>query len=907
MALLYEKRGYMSLDKVFWRVFMVKKQLLRGGIALLAVLFALGIAGCDGDSDSGDGKSSNTQLISISIAGGSPGTFSNAMAKDTWQAVTEFVTAKLADSQKTDALVTLTRGAQFKGTVEIARVAEGATAATFAAYAAGTTKFTFVHGDRIFIKMIAEDGTTRYYGAKVEIGTDAGVKSITFDLQEVDEYGTPGASLAAAVAGHILMAAPDRTAGLNVAVTMNDPGATVIFGISTAAESTWTGTARDIKFADGEFLGVKATSASGTVSQYYRISVELMPTLEIAFGTPTLGEDDYIDPLWENIEWVPIAKRNRAESSQEFIDDPSTSGQAKLLWDENGLWLMVEVTGPVSTNENYTYQGSSVELFINEGYPTATTGNFSDKGGQYRLDADGLRSGDPDAAVLAFNALGKFKAFKRVNTSGADGYTVIFQGPWRFSGNYPLKDDKDISLEIQINAANLDGVGRVGVLKWYNTSANTYQTPSVLAPAKLKLGNNTLPIQSPGITTQPAGQQVPLNTAITPLTVAATSPDGGTLSYQWYSSQGGNSGGSPIDGATTASYTPTVSTATIADFYYYVVGTNTKGCESKTNTSNVARIRIFNPNAALADIELVSPTHALWNAEENAIVVNAGGQYGTFVTLPISGDVSLVDFIRLDVTFEGFLADNVAAIKPADQESAFYDNDIIANVRNGAGVSNNFGYNATGGVRNGGSTLSYALTDVHKEMDFSGGAGDIQLNLKFGTNKEPGIRKFHIKSVKFKLLSGPDINVAFTADMLGGSGSPEVVGGGTGYKYTTTNYGQTANFKINIGSFKLADYSKISFTINSEGGDPNFKACFVLGSSTPSFSLVSNSANNVTTYIADGYNNPNIGNTHPVDLVLSIDKAKDLTSSLTGDIYLCIFINSSGCTYTITNFKIYND
>lgn len=57
------------------------------------------------------------------------------------------------------------------------------------------------------------------------------------------------------------------------------------------------------------------------------------------------------------------------------------------------------------------------------------------------------------------------------------------------------------------------------------------------------------------------------------LTVTATSPDGGALSYQWYEAPSRQGTGSPIAGATDASYT--VPTDQLGTAYYYVMVTNT--------------------------------------------------------------------------------------------------------------------------------------------------------------------------------------------------------------------------------------------------------------------------------------------------------------------------------------------
>jgi hypothetical protein len=73
------------------------------------------------------------------------------------------------------------------------------------------------------------------------------------------------------------------------------------------------------------------------------------------------------------------------------------------------------------------------------------------------------------------------------------------------------------------------------------------------------------------------------------MSAAATSPDGGALTWQWYSrTTTGNTGGTPIEGATTNTYAPP-STAASGVTYYYVVVTNTNtevnGAQTATEPS----------------------------------------------------------------------------------------------------------------------------------------------------------------------------------------------------------------------------------------------------------------------------------------------------------------------------------
>jgi hypothetical protein len=78
-----------------------------------------------------------------------------------------------------------------------------------------------------------------------------------------------------------------------------------------------------------------------------------------------------------------------------------------------------------------------------------------------------------------------------------------------------------------------------------------------------------------------------------PLSVTASVTDGGTLSYQWYSSTSTSTdNGTLIDGETQAEYTPPITED--GTVYYYVVVTNTNnaaiGDTTKTTTSDAAKV-----------------------------------------------------------------------------------------------------------------------------------------------------------------------------------------------------------------------------------------------------------------------------------------------------------------------------
>ncbi|MFN6015414.1 MAG: SprB repeat-containing protein, partial [Flavobacteriales bacterium] len=101
-------------------------------------------------------------------------------------------------------------------------------------------------------------------------------------------------------------------------------------------------------------------------------------------------------------------------------------------------------------------------------------------------------------------------------------------------------------------------------------------------------------VPDPSITTQPqANSTVCLNGTLTLSTIAANGTP--SLNYQWYSNTtNSNTGGNPISGATSASYS--VPTGTVGTYYYYcVVSAPGNGCNDiATNVSVVTIINLTN-------------------------------------------------------------------------------------------------------------------------------------------------------------------------------------------------------------------------------------------------------------------------------------------------------------------------
>lgn len=140
----------------------------------------------------------------------------------------------------------------------------------------------------------------------------------------------------------------------------------------------------------------------------------------------------------------------------------------------------------------------------------------------------------------------------------------------------------------------------------------------------------TAPSISISISTQPASADYVTGATATPLTVVATL-DGYTLSYQWYkNTTNSNTGGTVISGATTNSYTPTLSSTAGTTYYYCVVTATKEGSETLTATSDVAAITVSEPYIKF-NTQPTSGSYAI-NVAASALKVVAATNLGVDIT-----------------------------------------------------------------------------------------------------------------------------------------------------------------------------------------------------------------------------------------------------------------------------------
>ena len=561
---------------------------------------------------------------------------------------------------------------------------------------------TMNHGDFLGIKVVSQDqSNTRYYKIDIMVGTNALLTSVKIGQVTITAVGTPrptwnGEGLVPGAYLGLDRVAPTGSP-LEVTIVPQDSLATYKWAYSQTAATAQPNYAdlpqdKNITFFAEGFLYLEVTSENTEVKMYYTIRAAMQQSVDLNFGMPNIL-DGQIDSAWDDVTEVMMIQRlfpRDNEGPAEWIANVTehTIGRAKALWDDEGLYLYVDVDdddlAPMDGNltNNNAHRYDSVEIFVNEAKSMANVSDsaaFGRAGSQYRVGMTGHISGNstrgnPDA-IGAMEALNNYsawikKADKTAWVEGVDdledavGYIVIAQVPWRFKSGTDkvdmfdvdgkVKDNVEIGFELQINACDSPG-SRWGTLCWNNSATTNYQDASNFGVATLKppLGQRPDRAELPAITQQPRGAMYATGasgpgTTMIPITVTATvTSSTATLSYQWY--KGGATGSGEAVGTDSATYTPDNSIRNaVGETYYWVVITNTDtskttGFTTRTNTSRRVRMNVVAPANYIPDL-----SHTFNSGEAKSNLLPASSNYAAAVTLTLA-DLDSSKFTGFDI------------------------------------------------------------------------------------------------------------------------------------------------------------------------------------------------------------------------------------------------------------------
>lgn len=162
----------------------------------------------------------------------------------------------------------------------------------------------------------------------------------------------------------------------------------------------------------------------------------------------------------------------------------------------------------------------------------------------------------------------------------------------------------------------------IGIL----VGSNSEETQKEEKTVDLNAANIDDSVGKPEITSEMGDPVIyDLHATADPITVEATVSEG-TLSYQWYRNNvDSNGGGTAIDGATEATYTPP--TTESGTLYYYVVVTNTVGDGVQLTASGTKCVTITEQEATTDDTEATEETGSWQQSGDNWWYQREDGTY----------------------------------------------------------------------------------------------------------------------------------------------------------------------------------------------------------------------------------------------------------------------------------------
>jgi len=733
----------------------MKKRFLGIGLVALAVLLTVGLASCSSPSSSEPTPytpQSGAELDWIKIGviptlgawANDSGLTVEAVLDGNYDAVEIPLTLAQADK----AITYQTPASSTKATVKFAQIpgvddvenpidlGDVDPEDVEAALSATATGRTFADLDYLVVKVTSEDGSkTNYYRYNITLGRNANLKSITIGStpQEDEKWlGKPNADITAVEIGdfqtdviipssRFIPLAEDTAATVTYAFVEGEPASEpgTLTAIDTEEGVSWTSLVQgglNVTPDTHLVIKVESTSTTNKATLFYVVRLVFPQAGAIQYGVPKLvdpsnaGNPFYIDPIWNSVDWdFDISRANQSETVEGYFRPATEAGthtqaKAKALWDDGGIWVLVDVdVSPFNNGSGVVdrpitpaneHNGDSLEVFINERLqiqqPAGGTdpNKVNDIGNQFRVGVSNDRSGrasnaqssDPASSLAPFNS-GTYAKTRTAlyNTSSQyvgsleeaknGGYMVIAYVPFKFKDSTNASDvfdaqgkvipDTSIGFELQINT-NVGGA-RDGILTWNGFNTIAYENSSGYGIVTLERGTNPdgSSVVFPEITAQSLSEKEYLFEATAnPLSVTTT----GTI--QWYSSATQFGAGTPLAGQTSATFTPPTGVA--GTTYYYAVVT--AGGVSVV-TDRRAKIKVYAEGEEPID-DLPIPAYERVTLNDNAyaiykFVLPAGAKWSEYEKITVeyrASAATLATQIRSSRVYGNYEASSFGAV-----------------------------------------------------------------------------------------------------------------------------------------------------------------------------------------------------------------------------------------------------
>ncbi len=204
------------------------------------------------------------------------------------------------------------------------------------------------------------------------------------------------------------------------------------------------------------------TMSQGTSSKYFATAIT-KPYMTIAqVGNGIIAVDGQKETVWDQAKDVQLQIRTGTTTA---------AVTAKLLWDEQYLYVLADVTdAALDKTSSETHEQDSLEVFIDENNHKSDSYEDDDK--QYRINYENAQS------FSGLNCNEENVVSAAVVTD--KGYMI--EAAFKWTEIAPAVGDT-IGVELQINDA--EGGKRIGTVSWYDESGQGWSSPGVFGTATL--------------------------------------------------------------------------------------------------------------------------------------------------------------------------------------------------------------------------------------------------------------------------------------------------------------------------------------------------------------------------------------------------------------------------------------
>jgi len=231
----------------------------------------------------------------------------------------------------------------------------------------------------------------------------------------------------------------------------------------------------DIQVRDGEQISVKwndKNNIADEIPKYWgKLDLVAAPSGEVAYyGTAEI--DGIGDEEYNTGNPLTVEKFIQGIEDEKNIFQGATA-EARVLWDENALYVYIEVNDPVvSDASGVAYMQDSIEVFIDENNNKTTS--YEPDDGQFRVSFKNRQT---------FGSTGSVEGFESAARVIEDGYAVEVKIPYRI---LVPEDGTVIGFDLQVNDDQGSGA-RDSISKWNDPTNNSWQSTAGLGVLILKL------------------------------------------------------------------------------------------------------------------------------------------------------------------------------------------------------------------------------------------------------------------------------------------------------------------------------------------------------------------------------------------------------------------------------------